>query len=368
MITYLLGSYPMVSQTFVYREMAALRQAGIEVPVWALERTDQPSHGILAPGSVRFVPRSRWCLRRAPLPAGLAESWAALGERAKDLRRAGWLARWLSQRQGGLHAHFLGFAAALGAAACLAARRPLVLTVHARGIHVPTPAGLWALGEAARVISISQDAAQACMTRAGAQSLVLPLAMEPCAATPPSGGDELHVVTVARAVPKKGYPVLRQALAGLELPWRWTVIGALQEEIGGPMAGLQALGPRPSAEVAACYERGADAFVLPCQPAPDGDRDGVPVAILEAMARGVPVITTAVGGIGELVEHGRTGLLVPAGDAKALREAIAELARDEPRRRQLGAAGREHVRSTRRPEARVQRLRKLFGELKEGEA
>ena len=142
----------------------------------------------------------------------------------------------------------------------------------------------------------------------------------------------------------------------VELPSR----GGVVDEIGGPMEGLRALGVQSQPQLEAIYRAGVDVMALPCRHAPDGDRDGVPVALMEAMARGVPVVSTAVGGIGELVEDGSTGMLVPPDDTLALREALARLASSADLRQHLGCAGREHVRATRQPGPRSLDLRKVL--------
>ncbi len=354
---YLIGRYPTASETFVYSEIAALRDAGVDVRAWTLEPRDGPDHDILPADLVQAIPRARWGRRTLPVPGFLETVWAELGGRPKDLRRAAWWARRLADDGVGVvHAHFLGHAAAVAAAACRMAGIPLVVTVHARGIHVPTALGLWTLRSATRAIAISEDGARACRDRAGADPIVLPLAIEEAVPAPPSSPDHLHVLTVARPAPKKGYATLREALAGLELPWRWTVVGATADEIGGALPDLEALGVLPRPRLQALYDEGVDVMALPCRVAPDGDRDGVPVALMEAMARGVTVVTTAVGGIGELVEDGRTGLLVPPDDPIALRAALAHLAGDPALRQRLGRAGREYVRAMRGPGTRVHEL------------
>ena len=81
----------------------------------------------------------------------------------------------------------------------------------------------------------------------------------------------------------------------------------------------------------------ADLFVLPSR------HEGLGVAILEAMAMGLPVVATAVGGIPEAVEHDRTGLLVPPEDGSALAAAIDDLLGHRDRACELGARGRERV-------------------------
>jgi glycosyltransferase involved in cell wall biosynthesis len=87
----------------------------------------------------------------------------------------------------------------------------------------------------------------------------------------------------------------------------------------------------------------ATIFVLPCVTATDGDRDGIPNVILEAMAMGLPIVSTRHSGIPEAVEHGRTGLLVPPRDSRALADALARLIADENLRVRLGRSGRSRV-------------------------
>ncbi len=91
------------------------------------------------------------------------------------------------------------------------------------------------------------------------------------------------------------------------------------------------------------YYRRADILVLPSVVARDRDRDGIPVTLIEAMAMGCPVVSTTVSGIPELVEHGRTGLLVPPGDARMLAEALLTLLQDERLRLEMGRASRAKV-------------------------
>jgi glycosyltransferase involved in cell wall biosynthesis len=89
----------------------------------------------------------------------------------------------------------------------------------------------------------------------------------------------------------------------------------------------------------------ASLFVLPSIVAPDGQTEGIPVSLMEAMAAGRAVVSTTVSGIPELVEHGVSGLLVPPNDARALAGAIRELLSDPMRARRMGELGREKVRA-----------------------
>ena len=95
--------------------------------------------------------------------------------------------------------------------------------------------------------------------------------------------------------------------------------------------------------LAAC--RSHDLFVLPCRIGADGDRDGLPNVLVEAQSQALPVLTTPVSGIPELVEEDVNGAFVEPDDAPALAARMAELAADTDRRRRLGRAGEEKVRT-----------------------
>ena len=86
--------------------------------------------------------------------------------------------------------------------------------------------------------------------------------------------------------------------------------------------------------------RQATMFVLPCQIVDNGDRDGIPNVLAEAMATGLPVVSTDISGIPELVIHRDNGLLVPQRDVYALAKAMEELLTDAQLRQRLGQAGR----------------------------
>jgi colanic acid/amylovoran biosynthesis glycosyltransferase len=231
---------------------------------------------------------------------------------------------------------------------------PFTVTAHAKDIYTDENAAR--LGErvaaAATVVTVSEHNRTHLSSVLPTSRVVVVRNGVPfaAAAMPRSDGP---ILCVARLVEKKGIDLLLEAVAALapDRPGlRLEIIG------GGPLdGGLQALaqrlgigervdfrGPQSPVEVESAYERCA-MVVLPCRIGTDGDRDGLPTVLAEALARGLPVVTTDVVGIGELVEHRKTGLLVPPEDPTTLASAIAELLDNPTLGRLLGAAGRARV-------------------------
>lgn len=114
-------------------------------------------------------------------------------------------------------------------------------------------------------------------------------------------------------------------------------------------------------ELVPIYQRAALFVLTPSLPA-DGDRDGIPNVLVEAMACGLPVISTEVAGIPELVEHGETGLLYLPDDRQGLVDGLAELLEDAAWRRKLGAAGRQRVERRFDSRQSARQLEAVFGQ------
>jgi glycosyltransferase involved in cell wall biosynthesis len=135
--------------------------------------------------------------------------------------------------------------------------------------------------------------------------------------------------------PKKGFVILIEAcrlLRDRQLAFRCLIAGEgperryLESAINrfGLSETVHLLGECSTEEVVSLFKQ-AHVFALPCIIAPDGDRDSLPNVILESLAAGIPVVTTPVAGIPEVIVHGHTGLLAPPGDARILAEMIEEL-------------------------------------------
>ncbi len=166
-------------------------------------------------------------------------------------------------------------------------------------------------------------------------------------------GDPPVLLGVGRLVSKKGFDLAIRTVGALSRGGTFVRLRLIGD---GPERGaLEALGAaegvadrvvfegaRGNPEVAAAMGE-ADVFVLPCRVAADGDKDGIPVVLMEAMARGLPVISGDLETIRELVVPGETGWMVPAGDVDALVAAIREVCGDREEREVRVQAARDRV-------------------------
>jgi glycosyltransferase involved in cell wall biosynthesis len=195
------------------------------------------------------------------------------------------------------------------------------------------------------------------------------LAAFAAAAPPPTGGPPTFVC-VAGLRPYKGHAVLLDAVSllrarGVDL--RVVLVGdgelrgALEDRVArdGLAERVALRGALPHEEIPAALA-GATAMVLPSVTARDGQMEGIPVALMEAMAAGVPVISTRLSGIPELVRDGETGLLVPERDAAALADAMERVAADRALAARLAEGARRLVAQDHDRRRNVERLAALL--------
>ena len=366
-------SHPEPTQTFHRRTAAALAAAGEPVARLALRRT---AGAAPSPDGTAVLSEARTSaaraffahpLRASAMLAGLVARarrgdkeggrLGAAGAFVDGLRLADW-----ARRRGGVARFHAQFASWEASAAWVAAR----LTGAAFSFEAHNPytlvVGRGALAAKARgadaIAVISEDARDrlvALEPASAAKTHVVRCGVDPAALRLAAGSvpvpARFDVVAVGSLVPRKGHDVLVEAAArlGTAVPAvRVAIVGEgperarLEAAIRATGAPVTLLGARSEAETLALVAA-ARVAVLACRVAPDGDEDGVPVALLEAMALSVPVVSTPVGGIADLFDGGRAGGLVPENDPAALAAAISRLLGDDRLRVTLAERGRARV-------------------------
>jgi len=223
---------------------------------------------------------------------------------------------------GRLHAHFANDAAVLARYLAAATGLPYTLTAHAYDLYQDPFLLAPNLAAARRVFTVSRANLEFIRSIPGGVSPArlrllhcgLDLARLPYRDPPPLGGGPARMICIARLVPKKGHQVLLAAVAKLRAAGRALDLGLIGEgpEEGAIRAAVDRLGlgdhvhlsgAMGNRETLAVLSR-ADLCVLPARIAADGDRDGLPVVLMEAAALGVPLAVSRVGGIPELVDEG----------------------------------------------------------------
>lgn len=374
--------FPRLSETFVARELQALEARGLAFSLHALRHPG--SDAKLVENHVGAVPhylpeylheaplRVMAAVMRARRMKGFGAAWRAfradLGlefERGR-VRRFGQacvLACEMPASVRHIYAHFAHSPASVARYAGLMRGIGFSISAHAKDIWTAPEWDLRQKMREAGFVTVCNQAGYGRLAALGGGGLNLikhGLAKDAVAAAAPAqardgsaASDPVRIVSVARAVEKKGLRVLVDALAQLPraMAFRFDHFG------GGPLAGelkekarglgladrVTWHGPQPHAAVIAALDR-SDLFVLPARMGSDGDRDGIPNALLEAQARGLAVVSTRVGGIEEAVTDGRTGRLVTPGDAGALAAALRVLIQSPSERLALGGAALTHAR------------------------
>ncbi len=397
-IAYLVSRFPKLSETFIVDEILALERRGSEVSIFSLRAGGEPvTHPEAAPlaARVRVLPlishevlaaQLFWALRA---PGVLLSSWArtlvthlrdrrALTRAGVALLHAAVYARALRRAPvDRVHAHWATHTA-LGA--WLIGRLtgiPYGFTAHADDIYVRRPMLLEKCSGADLVVTISEYN-RAFLSEQLGETLAERIEVVHCGVptrrfevAPMPGGERLEMVCVARLEPKKGHVHLIDACARLReagVGFRCRLIGEGPER-GVLETRIRSLGLEEHVALEGAQPRTvvlrrlaeAHVAVLACIVTPSGRADGIPVALMEAMATGRPVVATQVSGLPELVIDEQCGLLVPPGDPAALAEALGRLASDPALVRRLGEGARAQVLDGFDIDECADRLLSLFG-------
>jgi len=389
-VGYVVKRYPRYSETFIVNEILAHEAAGMETCIFSLRppsdthfqdaiaRVRAPVHYLRHAG---VKARDFWegisALREHPdgLLAGFSADWDA---DVVDLYQALQLARQVrSLGIDHLHAHFASSPATVTRLAARLADISYSFTAHAKDIfhEEVDPASLRAkLRDAAAVVTVSDFNMRHLLSlEPGVEGRLwriyngmdldtfryqTPLSREP------------RILAVGRLVAKKGFADLVEACGLLRAQGRGVscrIIGAgvlegdLRERIErlGLEDRVDLVGPLPQEEIRREVQEAA-VFAAPCVVSEDGDRDGLPTTLVEAMALGTPIVSTDVTGIPEILDDEVTGLMVRQRDPAHLAQALARLLDDASLRQHLATQARQRIEDRFDVRRNTEELRALF--------
>ena len=390
-IGYVVKRYPRYSETFVVAEIASHEAAGLEVEVFSLmppndAHFQEAIAHVRAP--VQYIPfhgvkaADFWTAldgAAAVLPGFWEAMEAARGEDALAVFQGALIARAVRERGiQHLHAHFATAATSAARLASHFAKVPYTFTAHAKDIFQDTvrPDDLRRkLADAAVTVTVSDFNRDYLKRTYGAtasrvERIYNGLDLELFHHTAPAERAP-RILAVGRLVEKKGFADLVEACASLRdrgTAFQCDIIGvgplqpALQALIHerGLAEHVHLLGPWPRGEVVEMM-RAAAAFAAPCVVAADGDRDGLPTVLVEAMALGTPCVSTDVTGIPELLADD-CGIVVPEHDPPRLATALERLLTDSALRVRLATRARARVTADFDIRCTAARLRTIFRE------
>jgi colanic acid/amylovoran biosynthesis glycosyltransferase len=379
-VAYVIGTYPSLTTTFIDREVRLLRSWGATVDIVSLRRptaTVSPEQTALAAAtsyarpvsSSQLLRRHAHFIRRRPgayvrtllmLASSrgltLRDRLRTIGHFGLGVSVAGQLRE--DRRYDRIHAHFIDRAATVALVAARLLDVPYSVTAHAADIYV-SPLLLRTKIAASDFVATCTGYNRAHLAEVApeaADKIVLAyhgLDLERYDASSRCPSPVPTLLAVGQLREKKGFVHLLHAcrdLADRGMSFRCEIVGEGPQRPDLERAvqdlGLEQhvafLGALSHDAVIDAYRR-ASLFVLPCVVGDDGDRDGIPNVILEAMAMGLPVVSTRHSGIPEAVEHEVTGLLVPPADAGGLADALAEVLEHPGPAERMGAQGRAVV-------------------------
>ncbi len=371
-ILYVLTRFPVVTETFILNELREMRRQGIRYHLFAFrldrEMAARPPYNEISatelprPWAPEVI-RANGCIWADSWPLVYRLLCSRACRKLHHFFQAVYLADWVKRHDiSHIHAHYAyQSTSAARVAACLAGIG-YSFTAHANDIYKSDWKIREKIADAAFCVTctgynaryLREHYAQSCPDKIFKIYHGIDFKQfSPGSDRARRTGRSIRILSVGRLREKKGFPFLIEACSLLidqGLSVKATIVGEGRDrrdlEAMIVKKGLEDVvtltGAIPHSEVARLLED-ADIFVLPCIIASDRSRDGIPNVILEAMAMRLPVISTTVSAIPEAVEHGKTGILVPPGDAPALAGAISRLANSPDECIKMGDAGRKKV-------------------------
>lgn len=377
-VVYIVSLFPCWSETFIVREIHEMIKRGVDVRIVSLkhpsEKMVQSDAEVLAGRVIypapflptllsalrallthpwrEFVDLFRMIVSLISLPSSLAKSlvvwWRTIGVMSQ--------VHALAPRH--IHAHWATFPST---AAWLLSKRiavPFSFTAHAHDIFVEEQLLSEKMRDAKFTVAISQFNKRYLAERVKAAKSAVVNVIH-CGVSPAQfsfvteGRASNQILAIGRLDQIKGFPHLIDACAvlrdrGVDFVCDVVGSGPLEADIRAQIERLQLtgkvnlLGAKKQEEVRALLQR-VTLFVLPSVVTPTGDRDGIPVAMMEAMACGTPVVSTTVSGIPELVQDGVTGLLSEPGNAQSLAASLERILTDASLRAELAHRARALV-------------------------
>ncbi|MDX1415151.1 MAG: glycosyltransferase [Candidatus Promineifilaceae bacterium] len=383
-VAYIMSRFPKLTETFVLYEMLAVERKGVQIELYPLlrEKTD-----VMHPEAVDYVERANyqpfisWPIIRSNLRSLWQRPFAYLGTLGTIIR-ANWGSwRYLSGAFGifpksvhfahlmakdgveHIHAHFASHPAAAAFIVHRMSGIPYSFTGHGSDLNRDQHMLCEKVAEASFVVPVSNFFREMILNLCGEQYadkvIVIHCGVDTDTFQPvernerESENHEFNIFCVGTLHEVKGQTYLVEACRLLNergIDFNCHFIGdgpdisdlVEQVEQAGLSDRVRFHGRRTHEEVAALLQD-ATVLVTPSVPTNDGRREGIPVVLMEAMASGLPVVSTAISGIPELVEDQRSGYLTEPGDSVAIADALAALYFDPALRQQFAQAGREKV-------------------------
>ena len=382
-IAVVVKGYPRLSETFIAQEILGLERRGVPILIVALRKPYDPyihelhrqisADVLYLPEYVKDDPArvakaKRWAEKQPTYAAAKALFDADYAQESNANRQRRWaqgcvFAHELPEDVTWIHTHYLHTPCSAARYAAHLAGKGWSFSAHAKDIWTSEEWDLRTkLDDAAwgvtctkvnvdHLKSLTKDPDKVELVYHGLDFSGFPEPAEKGSGRDGSG-DAVQLVSVGRAVEKKGYDDLLAALASLPetLNWHFTHIGGgeLSDTLKAQAATLGLSeritwrGAQPREEVIkAC--QASDLFVLPSKLAKSGDRDGLPNVLMEAQSVGLCCLSTAVSAIPELIIPGKTGILVPPADPKALGTELGKLITSPADRERMGKAAAHHV-------------------------